>query len=177
MKWQASESLYTLVVVSHLRINLAKMLTVIDWLSIIQKSDQPDKIKLDFFQAVTVSVLLYWRTTWTLTKRIKKTRWQLHKNTTRCSEKIPEATPHKPAAILPFTSHLTNHPFLSWELRRTRHGRQWWKRKGEFISDVLLWIRKHGGSSWPTSKSLHQLCAETRCSLEDLPRTITHKDQ
>ena len=46
--------------------------TVIDSLLIIWKSDLSDKIKWDFFQAVTVSVLLYGCTTWTLTKLIEE---------------------------------------------------------------------------------------------------------
>ena len=28
---------------------------------------------------------------------------------------------------------------------------------------------------WPTRKDLHQLCADTRCSLEDLPGVIDDK--
>ena len=36
----------------------------------IWKSDHSDKIKLEFFQAVTLSVLLYGGTTWTLTKHL-----------------------------------------------------------------------------------------------------------
>ena len=42
---------------------LVKEWNVIDWLSIILKSDLSDKIKRDFFQAVGISVLLYRCTT------------------------------------------------------------------------------------------------------------------
>ena len=51
---------------------LAKVWTAIDRLSVIGKSDLTDKIKLSFFQAATVSILLYRCTTWTLTKRMEK---------------------------------------------------------------------------------------------------------
>ena len=46
--------------------------TAIDRLSIIWKSDLTDKMKGSFFQAAVVSILLYGRTTWTLTKRLEK---------------------------------------------------------------------------------------------------------
>ena len=57
---------------SDVKMYHAKAWTVIGRLSIIWKSDLFDKIKLDFFQAVAVSILLYRCTTWMLTKRIEK---------------------------------------------------------------------------------------------------------
>ena len=51
---------------------LTKPWTTIDKLSIIWKSDLTDKMKLCFFQAVVVSILLYGCTTWTLPKRLGK---------------------------------------------------------------------------------------------------------
>ena len=51
---------------------LTKAWTAIDRLSIIWKSDLTDKMKRSFFQAAVVSILLYGRTTWTLTKWLKK---------------------------------------------------------------------------------------------------------
>ena len=51
---------------------LTKAWTAIDRLSIIWKSDLPDKMKRSFFQAAVVSILLYGCTTWTLTKRLDK---------------------------------------------------------------------------------------------------------
>ena len=53
-------------------IRLAKTWAVIDKLSIIRKSDLSNKIKLDFFLAAVVSILLYGCTKWTLIKRIEK---------------------------------------------------------------------------------------------------------
>ena len=50
------------------------------WLSVIWKSDQSDKIKRNFFQTATVSILLYKCTTWTLIKRMEK---KLDHNCTR----------------------------------------------------------------------------------------------
>ncbi len=51
---------------------LTKAWTAIDRLSIIWKLDLTDEMKLSFFQAAVVSILLYGCTTWTLTKRLKK---------------------------------------------------------------------------------------------------------
>ena len=51
---------------------LAKTWTVIDWLSVIWKSELTDKIKCNFFKAAVVSILLHGCTTWTLTKYMEK---------------------------------------------------------------------------------------------------------
>ena len=51
---------------------LAKAWTAIESLSAIWKSDLTDKMKRSFFQASVMSILLYGCTTWTLTKRMKK---------------------------------------------------------------------------------------------------------
>ena len=51
---------------------LTKAWTAIDRLSIIWKSDLTDKMKLSFFQAAVVSILLNGCTTLTLTKRTEK---------------------------------------------------------------------------------------------------------
>ncbi len=55
-------------------------LTAIDRLMTEGKSDPSDKIKLDFFQGVTASVLLYGGTTWSLVKHLEK---NLDRNYTR----------------------------------------------------------------------------------------------
>ena len=51
---------------------LVKAWTAIDRLSVIWKSDLPDKIKCNFVPAAVVSILLYGCTTWMLTKRVEK---------------------------------------------------------------------------------------------------------
>ena len=57
---------------SDVNIFLAKLWTAINRLSIIWKFNLSNKIKQDFFQALTVSVLVIGCTTWTLMKRIEK---------------------------------------------------------------------------------------------------------
>ena len=51
---------------NHINMRLAKAWTAINSLSVIWKSDQSNKIKSNFFQAVSVSILLYGCTTWML---------------------------------------------------------------------------------------------------------------
>ena len=120
--------------VTDIDTQLTKAWTTIDRLSIIWKSDLTDKMKRSFFQAAVVSILLYWCTTWTLTKRLKKLdgnyirmlrailnkSWQQHP--TR-----PQLYGHQP----PITKTI--------QVRRTRHAGHCWRCKDELISDVLLW--------------------------------------
>ena len=55
-----------------INMRLAKAGTAIDRLLVISMSPLTDKIKLTFFQAAVMSILLYGWTTWTLTKRMEK---------------------------------------------------------------------------------------------------------
>ena len=56
-------------------------------------------MKRSFSQEVTVLILLYGYTTWTLTKRLGEKAWQqLHKNAASNTEQVLEATPHKVAS-------------------------------------------------------------------------------
>ena len=78
-KWQTSEiKQFTYFgntvssIESHVDICLAKVRTAINRVLIILKSDLSDKVKQDFFQAVTVSILLYGCATWMLTKCVEK---------------------------------------------------------------------------------------------------------
>ena len=77
---------------SDVNIHVDKAWNAIGRLTIIWKSDVSNKIKWEFFQAVTVSVLMYGCFTWTLTNRLeKKTRGELHKDTACCFEIVLEA--------------------------------------------------------------------------------------
>ena len=63
-------------------------------------------------------------------------------------------------------------------LRRKIHTGRSWSSKDELIGDVLLWIPSHGRGtvSRPARTNLHQLCAGTGCSLEDLLGARDNKD-
>ena len=114
---------------------LTKAWTAINRLSIIWKSDLTDKMKRSFFQAAVVSILLYWCTTWTLTKRLKK---KLVDNYTRMLRAIlnkswrQHPTRHQLYGHLPPITKII-------QVRRIRHAGHCWRIKDELISDVLLW--------------------------------------
>ena len=60
------------------------------------------------------------------------------------------------------------------QVRRTRHAGHYWRSRDELIRDVLLWTPSHGRakSGRPARTNVQQLCADTRCSLEDLPEAM-----
>ena len=61
------------------------------------------------------------------------------------------------------------------KVRRTRHVWHCWRSKDELLSDVLLWTPSHGRakSVRPARTYIQQLCADTRCSPEDLRKQWT----
>ena len=115
---------------------LTKAWTAIDKLSIIWKSDLTDKMKRSFFQAAVVLILLYGRTTWTLTKRLEEkldgnythTRmlWVILNKSWRQHPKKHQLYGHLP----PITKTI--------QVRRTRHAGHCWRSRDKLISDVLL---------------------------------------
>ena len=72
INWQASENTLASSTESEVNLCVEKMWTAIDKLLIIWKSNLSNEIKLDFFQTVSVSVLLFGCTTWTLIKHLEK---------------------------------------------------------------------------------------------------------
>ena len=97
----------------------------------------------------------------------EKARWELHKIVTCCFGQILEVKPHETAYAQPLTSHLTSHP---GKTNKTLI-RCCQRNEDKLITDVLLWTFTHGRTSigWPVRIYLHQLCADTGCSLEHLP--------
>ena len=65
------------------------------------------------------------------------------------------------------------------QIRRKIHEGHCRRNKNEVISDVLLWTHSLGRASigWPTRTYLKQLCADTECSLEDLPKAMDDGDK
>ena len=60
------------------------------------------------------------------------------------------------------------------QVRQPRHGRHGWKSRDEIISDILLWIPSHRRvkAVRPARTYIQQLCADTGCSLGDLPEAM-----
>ena len=133
---------------------------------IIWKSYFSDRIKQDFFPAVAVSVQLYGCTAWTLTRRLET---KLYWNCKRCCvlfwTKFCINTKKKKAAIRLRNSHLTNKPYILFtagELKRY----SW----GAFSCGLI-----HSSVGLTAKTNIHQLCTDTGCHLEDLPRKIDER--
>ena len=146
-----------------------------DRLSTIWKSDLTDKMKRSFFQAAVTSILLYGCTTWTLTKRLEK---KLDGNYTRMLRAILNKS---------WQQHPTRHQLYGHlppitktiQVRRTRHAGHCWRSRDELIRDVLLWIPTHGRAKAgrPARTYIQQLCEDTGCCPEDLPRAMNDREE
>ena len=64
------------------------------------------------------------------------------------------------------------------KVRRARHAGHRWISGDELISDRFLWIPSHGRvkAGLPARTYIQQLCADTGCSLEDLPGAMDDRD-
>ena len=154
-----------------IKTRLAKAWTAINRLSIIWKSDLTDKMKCSFFQAAVTSILLYGCTTWTLTKRLEK---KLNCNYTRMLHAILKKS---------WRQHPTRHqlpPIMKRiQVRWTRHAGHCWRSRDKLIRDVLLWTPTHGCAKTgrPARTYIQQLCEDTGCCPEDLPRAMNDREE
>ena len=154
---------------------LVKAWTAINRLSIIWKSDLTDKMKRSFFQAAVTSILLYGCTTWTLTKRLEK---KLDGNYTRMLHAILNKS---------WRQHPTRHQLYGHlppitktiQVRRARHAGHCWRSRDELIRNVLLWTPTHGRAKAgrPARTYIQQLCEDTGCCPEDLPRAMNDREE
>ena len=132
-------------------------------------------MKRSFFQAAVTSILLYGCTTWTLTKRLEK---KLDGNYTRMLRAILNKS---------WQQHPTRHQLYGHlppitktiQVRRTRHAGHCWRSRDELIRDVLLWIPTHGRpkAGRPARTYIQQLCEDTGCCPEDLPRAMNDREE
>ena len=128
-----------------------------------------------FFRAAVVSVLLYRCTTCTLTKRLEK---KLDGNYTRMLRAILNKS---------WRQHPTRHQLYgplppitkTIQIRRTRHTGHCWRRRDEFIRDLLLWAPTYGRAKAgrPARTYIQQLCEDMGCNPEDLPETMNDKEK
>ena len=158
-----------------IKTRLTKAWTAINRLSTIWKSDLTDKMKRSFYQAAVTSILLYGCTTWTLTKQLEK---KLDGNYTRMLRAILNKS---------WQQHPTRHQLYGHlppitktiQVRRTRHAGHCWRSRDELIRDVLLWIPTHGRAKAgrPARTYIQQLCEDTGCCPEDLPRAMNDREE
>ena len=154
---------------------LTKAWTAIDRLLSIWKSDLTNKMKRTFFQAAVILILLYWCTTWMLTKRLEK---KLDGNYTRMLWAILNKS---------WWQHSTRHQLYGHlppitktiQVRWTRHAGHCWRSRDELISDVLLWTPTYGWAKAgrPARTYIQQLCEDTGCSYEDLPEAMNDREK
>ena len=65
------------------------------------------------------------------------------------------------------------------QVRRTRHAGHCWRSRDELIRNVLLWIPTHGRAKAgrPARTYIQQLCEDTGCCPEDLPRAMNDRKE
>ena len=65
------------------------------------------------------------------------------------------------------------------QVRRTRHAGHCWRSRDELIRDLLLWIPTHGRAKAgrPARTYIQQLCEDTGCCPEDLPRAMNDREE
>ena len=65
------------------------------------------------------------------------------------------------------------------QVRRTRHAGHCWRSRDELIRDVLLWTPTHGRAKAgrPARTYIQQLCEDTGCCPEDLPRAMNDREE
>ena len=99
----------------------------------------------------------------------EETRWQLHKNAACNPEQVLAATPHKTPTVRP-PAPITK----TIQVRRTRHAGHCWRSR-----DELLWIPTHGRAKAgrPARTYIQQLCEDTGCCPEDLPRAMNDREE
>ena len=153
---------------------IAKAWTAIDRLSVIWKSDLTNKMKLSFFQAAVILILLYGCNTWTLTKSIDK---KLDGNYTRMLQAMLNKSWRQHSTKQQLYGHLP--PIMKTiQVRQTRHVGHCWRSWDELISDILLWIPSHGWAKagQPARTYIQQFCANTGCSLENLSEAMDDRE-
>ena len=65
------------------------------------------------------------------------------------------------------------------QVRRARHAGHCWRSRDELISDVLLWTptHDHAKAGRPARTYIQQLCEDTGCCPEDLPRAMNDREE
>ena len=64
------------------------------------------------------------------------------------------------------------------KIKQTKHAGHCWRSRDELVSDVLLWTSSQGRAKAgrPARTYIQQLCADTGCSLEDLPKAMDDRE-
>ena len=131
-------------------------------------------MKCSFFQAAVVSILLYGCTMWMLTKRMEK---KLDSNYTRMLRAILDKSWRQHPTKQQLYGRLP--PVMKTiKIRQTRYMGHCWRSRDKLLSDVLLWTPSQGraNAGCPAWTYIQQLCANTGCSPEDLPKAMDDRE-
>ena len=123
--------------------------------------------------AAVVLMLLYGCTTWTLTRWLEK---KLDSNYTRMLRAILNKSWQQHPTWHELYGHLP--PIMKTiQVRWTRHAGHCWRSRDELRSDVLLWTPTYGQAKAgrPARTYIQQLCEDTGCSPEDLPKAMNNR--
>ena len=100
---------------------------------------------------------------------------QLHKNAACNPEQVLVAAPHKTPTVRPPAPYHENYS--------SQTNQTWGSTAGEavdeLIRDVLLWIPTHSRAKAgrPARTYIQQLCEDTGCCPEDLPRAMNDREE
>ena len=114
-------------------------------------------------------------TTWTLTKRLER---KLDGNYTRMLQAILNKSLRQHPTKQQLYGYLP--PITKTiQIRWTRHAGHYWRSRDELINDVLLWTPSHGRAKarWSARTYIQQLCEDTGCSPEDLPKAMNDRER
>ena len=107
--------------------------------------------------------------------------WVVFTPLQRCSQCILQPQPTGLYIFCVFVPFLFICCFLnrSIQVRRTRHAGHCWRSRDELIRDILLWIPTHGcaKAGRPARTYIQQLCEDTGCCPEDLPRAMNDREE
>ena len=124
---------------------------------------------------ISLSILLYGCSTWTLTKRLEKKH---DGNYTRMLRAILNKSWRQHPTRRQLYGHLP--PIRKTiQVRRARHVGHCWRSKDELVSDVLLWTPTYGQAKAgrPARTYIQQLCEDTGCNPEDLPEVMNDREK
>ena len=112
----------------------------------------------------------YYCITWT---KMKGFEAKLDRNNTRMHHDVFNRSWRQHITKYQLCDHLP--PIL---VRSARYGGHCQRSKGELIGNVLLWTRTYEFISvgWSTKIYICQLCMDTGCRQEDLPRVTDDRD-
>ena len=132
-------------------------------------------MKCCFFQAAVMSILLYGRGTWMLTKPMEK---KLDSNYTNILRAILNKSWRQYLTKQQMYGHLL--PITKTnKIRQTRHVEHCWRSKDKLISEVFLWTPSHGRakSGRPAQTYIQQLYANIGCSHEGQPEAMDDREE